>query len=130
MEGFPFVHREPVRFGDLDAMGHVNNALYLTYIESARIAFLLGLGLVRGLDELAIVVARIEIDFRSPVRIGEAVEIGVRTGGFGRKSFELEYRLEVDSRLVADARSVCASYDYARREATTIPDTWRERLVA
>jgi len=126
MEVFPFVHREPVRFGDLDAMGHVNNAVYLTYIESARIAFLLDLGLVRGLDELGIV----EIDFRSPVRFGETVEIGVRAAGFGRKSFELEYRLEVESRLAAEARSVCASYDYAKHEATTIPDTWRERLVA
>ena len=40
MEGYDFVHRQHVRFNDVDAMGHVNNAVYLTYVEEARIAFL------------------------------------------------------------------------------------------
>ena len=66
-----FVHREAVRFRDLDPMGHVNNAVFLTYIESARAAFLQHLGAVQTLEDLAIIVARIEIDFRAPVRFGE-----------------------------------------------------------
>jgi acyl-CoA thioester hydrolase len=130
VEAFPFVHREAVRFGDLDAMGHVNNAVYLTYLESARTEFLLDLGLVRRLEDLAIVVARVEIDFRSPLRFRESVDVGVRPAGFGRRSFALEYRVEADGRLAAEARSVCVTYDYERRETTPIPATWRERLAA
>jgi acyl-CoA thioester hydrolase len=130
VESFPFVHREAVRFGDLDAMGHVNNAVYLTYLESARTEFLLELGLVRRLEDLRIVVARVEIDFRSPVGFRETVDVGVRSAGFGQKSFALEYRVEAGGRLAAEARSVCVAYDYDKRETTPIPPTWRERLAA
>ena len=56
-------------------MGHVNNAVFLTYIESARAAFLQHLGAVQTLEDLAIIVARIEIDFRAPVRFGDEVEV-------------------------------------------------------
>ncbi len=130
MDGYPFVHREQVRFRDLDAMGHVNNAVYLTYMESARTALLRDRGLVRSLDDLTFLVARIEIDFRSPVRSEETVDVGVRPAGFGSKSFELEYRLEADRRLVAEGRSVCVTYDYETRETVSVPATWRERLAA
>ncbi len=130
MEGFPFVHREVVRFGDLDALGHVNNAVFLTYVESARVAFLAHLGLVRSPDELAFVVARVEIDFRSPIAFGEEVDVGVRVARFGRKSFDLEHALEVGGRCVAEARTVLVAYDYGRREAMTLPERWREKLAA
>jgi len=73
-----FVHREAVRFRDLDPMGHVNNAVFLTYIESARAAFLQHLGAVQTLEDLAIIVARIEIDFRAPVRFGDEVFVNLR----------------------------------------------------
>ena len=90
-----FVHREAVRFRDLDPMGHVNNAVFLTYIESARAAFLQHLGAVQTLEDLAIIVARIEIDFRAPVRFGDEVEVSVRVSRFGEKSFDLEHELRV-----------------------------------
>ncbi len=130
MEGFEFVHRETVRFRDVDVMGHVNNAVFLTYIESARVAFLLHLGTATELQELGIIVARIEIDFRAPLSFGEEVEIGVRTSRFGTKSFDLEYELRADGRVVAQATSVCVGYDYGSGTTVPIPDTWRERLAA
>jgi acyl-CoA thioester hydrolase len=130
VEGFAFVHRETVRFGDVDAKGHVNNAVYLTYMESARIAFLLHLGAVTGLDDLGFIVARVEIDFRSPLSFGEEVEVGVRASRFGTKSFDLEYELHAGGRVVAHAKSVCVGYDYASRETVPIPEAWRERLAA
>jgi acyl-CoA thioester hydrolase len=130
VEGFEFVHRETVRFRDVDVMGHVNNAVFLTYIESARVAFLLHLGTATELQELGIIVARIEIDFRAPLSFGEEVEIGVRTSRFGTKSFDLEYELRADGRVVAQATSVCVGYDYGSGTTVPIPDTWRERLAA
>ncbi|MGH2933866.1 MAG: acyl-CoA thioesterase [Gaiellaceae bacterium] len=127
MEGFPFVHRETVRFRDLDGMGHVNNAVYSTYLEQARLAWF-------GADEEMplrdVILARTEIDFRSPLGVGETVSIGVRPSRLGTKSFELEYQLRTDGRLVAEAKSVLVGYDYTRGESRSIPDRWRQRLSA
>jgi acyl-CoA thioester hydrolase len=125
-----FVHREAVRFRDLDPMGHVNNAVFLTYIESARAAFLQHLGAVQTLEDLAIIVARIEIDFRAPVRFGDEVDVSVRVSRFGEKSFDLEHELCVDDTLVAEAKTVLVTYDYERREPVAIPEAWREKLAA
>src|SRR5215210_1508083 len=130
MEGFEFVHREPVRFRDVDAMGHVNNAVFLTYMESARVAFMVELGAVAGIDDLSIIVARVEIDFRAPLRFGQDVEVGVRASRFGSKSFDLDYELRAGGQLVAEAKSVCVGYDYESGQTVAIPNAWRERLAA
>ena len=129
MQGFDFVHRERVRFRDVDAMGHVNNAVYLTYLEEARAAWMLALGLAVG-HEFPIIIARAEIDFRSPARFGEEIEIGVKAGRFGTKSFDLEYELRAGDRAVAAAKTICVAYDYERGETVAIPDDWREALAA
>jgi acyl-CoA thioester hydrolase len=125
-----FVHRERVRFRDLDAMGHVNNAVFLTYIESARVAFLQQLGAAATPQDMSIIVARIEIDFRAPVGFGEEVEIAVHASRFGGKSFDLDYELRVGGTVVAEAKSVLVAYDYGKGEAIEIPDEWREKLAA
>jgi acyl-CoA thioester hydrolase len=130
VSGSAFVYREQVRFRDLDAMGHVNNAVFLTYIESARFAFLDRLGAASGVDNMPIIVARIEIDFRAPVSLGDEIEIAVSATRFGDKSFDLEYVLRVGGRVVAEAKSVLVGYDYGSGETIAIPDYWRERLAA
>ena len=130
MSGPVFIHREQVRFRDLDAMGHVNNAVFLTYIESARFAFLEQLGAASGVDNMPIIVAHIEIDFRAPVSLGDEVEIAVSATRFGDKSFDLDYVLRVGGQVVAEAKSVLVGYDYGSGETIAIPDDWRERLAA
>ena len=125
MEGFPFVHRESVRFRDLDGMGHVNNAVYSTYLEQARLAWF---GSEDGPPLEDVILARTEIDFRSPTSLGETIEIGVRPSRLGTKSFELEYELRAGGRLVAEARSVLVGYDYDRGESVPVPERWRRRL--
>ena len=130
MDGFPFVHRERVRFNDLDGFGHVNNAVYLTYLEEARNALLRHLGLARGVGEITMILARCEIDFRAQVEVGDEVEIGVRPARLGTKSFDLEYELRVGERVVAEARTVLVGYDYAANASIEIPDEWRRSLAA
>jgi acyl-CoA thioester hydrolase len=124
MQGFDFIHRQRVRFVDVDAMGHVNNAVYLTYVEEARIAFLRPLGPTYE----NLILARAEIDYRSPLRDGEEVEVGVRCTRLGTSSFDLEYELRAGDRVVAEARSVQVAYDYESSAPVPIPDEWRERL--
>jgi acyl-CoA thioester hydrolase len=129
---FPFVHRELARFSDLDPMGHVNNAVYLTWIENARIEFLRHLGAFDRPDttEMAMILARAEVDFRAPLGFGDEVEIAVRTSRLGTKSFDLAYELRCGERIVAEAKTVLVAYDYGTNESREIPDEWRRRLAA
>jgi acyl-CoA thioester hydrolase len=121
-----FVHRENVRFRDLDAMGHVNNAVFATYVEQARIAFLSP----HGAKIENMILARLEIDFRSPAELGETIEITVMPSRIGTKSFDLEYVLRAGDRVVAEAKTVLVAYDYERSRSVEIPERWKEQLAA
>ena len=121
-----FVHEETVRFRDLDSMGHMNNAVYATFLEQARLAFLSQY----GAHVQNMILARLEIDFRSPVELGETIEIAVTPTRVGTKSFDLEYVLRADERVVAEAKTVLVAYDYAEARSVEIPDEWKERLAA
>jgi acyl-CoA thioester hydrolase len=122
------VHEESVRFNDLDGMGHVNNAVFLTYLEQARLAWFESYGEDESMPLTDVILARTEVDFRSPVVFGETVSVGVRPSGLGTKSFELEYELRVGERLVAEARSVLVGYDYDAGRSTEVPERWRRRI--
>jgi acyl-CoA thioester hydrolase len=126
VEGFPYVHRETVRFRDVDALGHVNNAVFLTYLEEARIGFLVP----KGAEASGMILARVEIDFRAPLRTGDELEIGVRPAGVGTKSFELEYQVRAGDTVAAEARTVLVSFDYETGRSVEVPQAWREALAA
>jgi acyl-CoA thioester hydrolase len=126
VEGFPYVHRETVRFRDVDELGHVNNAVFLTYLEEARIGFLLP----KGADASGMILARVEIDFRAPLRSGDELEIGVRPVGVGTKSFELEYEIRTGDTVAAVAKTVLVSFDYETGRTVEVPQAWREALAA
>ena len=121
-----FVHEETDRFRDLDSMGHMNNAVYATFLEQPRLAFLSQY----GAHVQNMILARLEIDFRSPVEFGETIEIAVTPTRVGTKSFDLEYVLRADERVVAEAKTVLVAYDYAEARSVEIPDEWKERLAA
>jgi acyl-CoA thioester hydrolase len=121
-----FVHTETVRFRDLDSLAHMNNAVYATFLEQARIAFLESNGAHVG----NMILARLEIDFRSPAGLGEHVEIAVTPTRVGTKSFDLEYVMRVGGRVVAEAKTVLVAYDYTHARSVEIPDEWKERLAA
>jgi acyl-CoA thioester hydrolase len=112
--------REHVRFRDCDAMGHVNNAVFSTYLEQARIA------IVGGLDTF--ILARVEIDFRAELRSGDDIEVRSRCSRIGTKSFDLEHEIWTADRKVADAKSVMVGYDYAAGASAPLTDDQRKRL--
>ena len=121
------MYRDTVRFRDLDGMGHVNNAVFLTYMESARIAFLSSLGAGDN-PQHSLILARMEVDFRSPIAFGEEVEVGVRPSGVGNQSFELVRGSRADGRVAADGKSVLVGYDY-EKASVEIPAEWRGWLT-
>jgi acyl-CoA thioester hydrolase len=129
VKGFDFVHRERVRFRDVDAMGHVNNAVFASYVEQARIEYLSSMGLLDGPLYMGMILARLELDFLAPGQPQGEVEIGVRVTRSGNKSFELAYELQQEGSAIARATTVLVAYDYERSQSMPLPDAWREQLA-
>lgn len=120
-----------VRFSDIDAFGHVNNAVFFSYVELARIRYLLDvLEPAEPFDRLPLILARVELDYRSPILFGEEVEVETRVDRIGRTSFGMSHRMTAvpDGRLVGEVHSVLVTYDYATARPMPMPDDWR-RLI-
>jgi acyl-CoA thioester hydrolase len=132
LTAFRFSFPIQVRFRDLDLLGHVNNAVYLTYFESARIAYWMRVTRRGDLKDLAMILARVEVDFRSPAAYGETLDIGVRCSALGRSSFTLEFRMaeRASSRLVAEARKVLVHYDFSLGRSLPLGDELRQLILA
>jgi acyl-CoA thioester hydrolase len=122
-------HRLSVRFRDCDAMGHVNHAVYFTYLEQCRLTFWRE---ATGAPHphARVIIARAECDYRAPAHFGDEVEVRMRVGAIGRSSFTLEYEIALagGGRLVASAATVMVSYDYDAAAAVPLPDATRALL--
>ena len=127
-----FSMRIDVRFRDIDAVGHVNNAVYLTYLEQARLGYWMKLTGKSDLKDIDIILARVEIDYRTPVVFGETIDVAVRCASMRRSSCTLDLRLTESGsgRLVAEARNVVVYFDYASGRSRPIPEDLRARVRA
>ena len=127
---FRFSTQMEVRWRDVDALGHVNNAVYLTYLEQARVRYFEEIGLGFGTDA-GMILAEITCTYRSPLSLSEQVTVWMRVSEFRNSSFIVLYRIEgEDGRLAATARSVQVCYDYDASRAVPIPDEWRAAIAA
>jgi acyl-CoA thioester hydrolase len=128
-----FRHRTSldVRFRDIDAFGHVNNAVFSTFAEQARVQYLLDvIGMPDGFEGMPLILARLEIDYRSPIMLGERVVVESRVDRIGRSSIGMVHRiLAGDDRLVADVQSVLVTYDYKAARPIPVPKDWRRRIT-
>jgi len=138
---FAHRHEVEVRLSDTDAMGHVNNARYLTYVEIARVAYyeqVTGNALPIGAPgaEEGMILAEIRVTYRSPAFYGETLTVETRVERIGRSSFGMVHRITApesrygSARLVAVADSVLVSYDYADEKPIPVPDEWRTAMEA
>jgi acyl-CoA thioester hydrolase len=130
MSAFRFRHRLQVRFRDCDLMGHVNTAVYFTYVEQARFAYWQELsGADAGAPPPSIIVARAECDFVRSAMPGEWLDVWLGTTRIGRTSFTIDCEiLGQDGQLVARATTVQVMYDYALAKAVPVPDAFRARM--
>ena len=136
-----FGHRVEVevRFADTDALGHVNNAVYLTYCEMARIRYwtdVTGEPVSAGHEGAeSLILAEARITYRAPVFHTETVTIETRTAHIGRSSFTLEHRLTArgpksSPRLVATSASVMVRYDYRTDRPAPLSDAFIAAIEA
>ena len=134
MPDFAYRHRLAVRFRDCDAMGHVNHAVYFTYLEQGRLMFWRELTGTPS-PHTRVIIARAECDYRSPAHFGDELEVRIRIGEVGRSSFTLTYDIvdAASERLVASGKTVMVGYDYEARSSMRLPEATRsllERLKA
>ena len=116
-----------VRLRDVDFMGHVNNAVYATYLEEAREAYF---GDVIGvsLTDVGTVLASLELDFERPIEADEELTVAVRIADLGTSSLTMEYEIRADGERAATGRSVQVLVDPETDQSRPIPDEWRRRI--
>lgn len=132
---YPYEIQLEVAFRDIDAMGHVNNAVFFAYFETVRIKYL-GEIMERGglldteLLDLPLILVEASCTYKSPALLTEILHVGTGISRFGTKSFDMLYRVQgEDGRLVAYGRTVQVMYDYIRRSAFPIPPEIREYVA-
>lgn len=124
---------DKLRYSDLDRQGHVNNAVYATFFETGRVAFLTEEALYLREPGSSFVVARIEIDYRGELHYPGTVDIGVRTLAIGRTSFRLGEAVFEGGRCIATAEAVIVLVDDATRKPRPLSPRlrgWLEEMPA
>lgn len=131
---FPFEVIIEVAFRDIDAFGHVNNAVFFSYMEYARVKFAIGLFEDTGLEtesllDIPLILVKATCTYHSPALLSEKLTLGIGLSRFGTTSFDLVYRFSgEDGRLIATGKTVQVMYDYGLGRAFPVPDTIREKV--
>ena len=129
-----YTHHERVRFGDLDAMRHLNNVVFLRYFETARIAFLRQLFPAHNpsspeAEGFGLIFAECQIRYRAPVMFDEDVAITCSVGEVRRSAFEVVFEMKVEDKLVAEGAGWLVGYDYGAEKSMPLPERLREALA-
>jgi acyl-CoA thioester hydrolase len=120
-----------VRFRDLDALGHVNNAVYFTYFEEGRKSFFDNLYPGRDLYDFRFILAHIRCDFIKQATLKDRLTMHMTVGDIGRKSFKLYYELTDRNNyeiIFAKAESVQVCFDYKSNETIRVSDGLKQQL--
>ncbi|MBP2675289.1 MAG: thioesterase superfamily protein, partial [Deltaproteobacteria bacterium] len=104
-----------LRFGDTDAMGHVNNATIVTYLETGRVRFFSEVLGARRVEDILFIVAEVSCRYRIPILLQDRVRVRMRITDISRSSFRFLYELmdPGDGRVFVEAETVQVMYDYA-----------------
>ena len=132
MPGFTVVRELHPRFRDTDAMGHINNAVYVTYLEVARQEYWARLTRVQDYRRVPFILAHVTIDFRSEALVDEVLLVGIRCEWTGTKSFAFRYEIHEreTGRRIVDATSIQVCYDYVSKRSIAIPEELRRAVEA
>jgi acyl-CoA thioester hydrolase len=133
LSGFPVVIRVPVLWGDLDAFDHVNNTVYLRWCETARVEYLIRIGLWPSMPPAGLgpILASISCEYRRPVNHPDAVYISARVTGIGNTSFRMEHTIvsETQNVLVAESNSTIVVLDYRDKKPVPVPAEMRKAIA-
>ncbi len=123
----------PIRYGDMDTLGHVNNAVYLTYFEQSRVQYFAELALWTGEpSEYGLIVAKITCEYKAPLRMADsAVEVYTRCSRLGTKSFTMlhDLRRTHDDDQAAVGEIIVVAFNYVEDRTIALPQAWRDSLM-
>jgi len=126
IDDFPLKTRDKLRYADTDRQGHVNNAVFSTFLETGRVEIIFGQGLAD--ERAAFVIARLELDFLAEVTWPGDVEIGTAVREIGRSSFKLFQQVFQDGKPVAEAMTVIVQMNETTRKSHPLTDAARKQL--
>jgi acyl-CoA thioester hydrolase len=111
-------------------MGHINNAVFITYLEVARQDYWARLDGTTDYQKVPFILAHVRCDFRSEALMHEVLEIGIGCSWIGSKSFAFQYEIrdQATGRLVVEAETVQVCYDYAAKRSFAVPESLRRAL--
>jgi acyl-CoA thioester hydrolase len=132
----PVTVRQPVAWGEIDALGHVNHTVFLRWFENVRLAWFERVGIGASLRDptshVGPILARIECDYRAPVEFPDTIWASARCVELGRSSLTLHNQIWSERRaaIVAEGRVVMVMLDYAAQRSVAIPEPVRAAILA
>jgi acyl-CoA thioester hydrolase len=121
--------RLPVQFRDIDRMGHVNHAVYLQYMETARVELARRLDMIRDVSSSSFIVGTAHVEYRKPIRDEREVRVSCWVSRIGEGSWDLDYTVHSDRRvLFSIGRTTQVCYNYETRSTTRISERLRKNL--
>ncbi|RAJ23126.1 acyl-CoA thioesterase [Pedobacter cryoconitis] len=133
LDSFKYKTQIETRFADFDMLGHVNNAVYFTYLEIARTKYWNN-AISWNWKETGVVIAQASMDYISPIFIEDKVSIYVRTSRIGNTSFDLEYtivkHIHGKEEICTKGKTICVSFSHSSKKAIPIPESEKAKMVA
>lgn len=133
MDGYPIDVTIPVAWGDMDALGHVNNTIYFRWFETARIIFFERVGWMKTgeVQRIGPILARTQAVFRAPVHYPDTVVVGTRASDFGPDRFTMHFRVErqADGAVVCEGDGRIVSFDYEAGNKAPLPESIRAAIL-
>jgi len=140
-DAFHFSTSIKIRFRDLDAFGHVNNAVYFTYMEMARTEYFTHVGLLKREQSLSFsenerppvffILAEAACQFKAPIQMDTQLIVKTRVHSLRNSSFSMEYHFvdQATGQIVAIGRTINVTYDYSASRSVPMPKEWRAALT-
>jgi acyl-CoA thioester hydrolase len=128
VKGFRFSKDAEAVFGDIDAMGHVNNAIYFSYFELARQKYWEAAVGVETYLDIGFVMASATIDYRLPAHMGDRLEVEIHCPRTGTSSFDFAYRITRGAELVAEGKSAQVLWDWRGGGKRVFTDELRRKI--
>lgn len=136
LSAYPVTADIPVAWGEMDALGHVNNIVYIRYFESGRAVYMRQIGFFdwdnREATIIGPILASINCRFRYPLVYPDTITVGVRTVALGEDRFTVHHRVVSHNAgvVAAEGEGVIVAYDYQRGHKTALPDAVRQAILA
>ncbi|XSG73229.1 acyl-CoA thioesterase [Herpetosiphon llansteffanensis] len=118
-----------VRFRDLDGLGHVNNAVYLTYFETLRLQFAIELLGAVNLADVPFILGEATVRYLKPVFFGDQLQGSVDISRIGNKSFTMLYTLKRGNEIVTQGATELIWFDFKSQRSVPIPDSFRQQVA-